>query len=629
MGQINDRFPGRAGRAAPRRRLVAAVTLTCVLALAAAVGFAVVATHSTPDRNAGGVAATHTIAEVQGSGAASPYAGSVVAVEGVVTADHRVGGYQGVYIQSVGSGGETDATPGASDGVFVFLGGANPAVAIGDLVRVTGRVREYHGLTEITCSAESAVELVTAGIGVPAASVLPDRLVGAAREQLEGMLVKPTGVYRLSSSQQLSDFGDLWLSAGAAPPVRGTEQARPGRESAAIAAANRAGRLLLDDGSDERLGTAAHPGEQPYFTADTVVRVGDVVSWPDRPYVLSYGFHDWRLQPVVPIDAASAAGDKPTFEPTNPRPSVPPDVGGDIRAASFNVYNYFTTLASDNPSARGARSAAEFSVQKSKIVAAINGLDADVVSLMEIENSVKLGEEVDAAITDLVDGLNGALGREVWAYVPTPAALDDASITDYITTAIIYRKGVLVPVGASRTHLDETVWNVAREPIAQTFRFNGSTVTVVANHFKSKRGDGRAPADDQGRFNAERVAEARAVVAFVGELQAASGSDDVLLLGDFNAYSHEDPMTVFAEAGYVDLVPANAGPRYTYALGGQLGSLDHAIATPSLARKVTGVAAWSINAAEWPGRGYGSAAAVADTPFRSSDHDPVLVGISR
>ena len=621
----------RPDRDAARRPVTAHPFATgLILALAAAVSIcAVLAALAHATARIRPAAATHTIAEVQGVGASSPYEGAVVTVEGVVTADHRLGGYDGVYLQSVGSGGDTDRTPGASDGVFVYLGEARAAIGIGDLVRVTGPVREYRGLTEISASAAGAVGLVTAGVGVPAATALPDSVVGAAREPLEGMLVAPSGTYRLSSSGRLGDDGELWLSAGAARPVKATEQVRPGEAANAIAAANRANRLLLDDGYRARVGGPSHPGTQPYFRPGTVVRIGDIVSWPGRPYVLSYGFDDWRLQPVVPIDAAGAAGYAPKFRPTNPRPTSPPHVGGDVRVASFNLDNYFPTLTSQNPAARGAGTSAQFDTQQSKLVAAINGLDADVVALMEIENSVKLGKPADTALAGLVRGLNRALGTNVWAYIPTPPALHDPAITDSITTAIIYRTGRVTPVGPSMTQVDETVWNVAREPIAQTFSFGGKPMTIIANHFKSKRGDGPEPADGQGRFTAERVTEARAVVRFVGTVQAVSGSADVLLVGDFNSYAHEDPMTVFERAGYAELRPANPAVSYGYAYDGELGSLDHAFATPSLAARITGTAVWTINSPEWPGRGYPNEAAEAGTPFRSSDHDPIKIGVSR
>ncbi len=572
-----------------------------------------------------------TIAEVQGTTDVSPLNGQTVQVEGVVTADYRTGGYKGIVIQTQGSGGATDATPGASDGVFVFLNALTPTLAIGDLVSVTGAVSEYFGQTQINPAAAADVSVVTAGVGVPAVTPLPAAVQGADREQYENMYVAPEGTYRLASSHQLFNFGTLWLNAGDALAVKSTETTRPGADAAAIAAANRANRILLDDGWSIQVPNNGHRGEQPYFPKDTVVRNGDTVDFGDNGYVLQWGFNDWRLQPVVPIDDSSSADLKVGFEATNPRTESAPTVGGDVQVASFNVYNYFTTLKSENSSARGAANAAQFAIQKSKIVAAINGLDAEIVSLMEIENSVKLGKPIDTALKDLVAGLNADAGSDVWGYVPTPAALNNAATTDFITNAIIYKKDAVKRVGDSITVTDETVWGNAREPIAQAFDIDGRVVTVVANHLKSKsppEGAGAEPADGQGFFNADRVKQANAILAFTAQLEETTGSGDMLLIGDFNAYGKEDPIDVFTSNGWSDLVADKASGQYTYSFDGELGSLDHVLASPSLAASITGAGVWSINSPEWSDRGYAFGATEAGTPFRSSDHDPIIVGVS-
>ncbi|WP_440696641.1 ExeM/NucH family extracellular endonuclease [Clavibacter nebraskensis] len=566
-------------------------------------------------------AAAVSIADVQGTGSATPLAGQAVTVEGVVTADYRgASGYAGIVIQTAGSGGATDATPGASDGIFVYLGSQDPAVAIGDLVRVTGTASERQGQTQISAS---ATDLVRAAVGVPAATPLPDTLRGADRESLESMLVTPTGDYRVGSAHQLETYGTLWLSAGADLPVKATDVVRPGAEADRIAADNRARRLLLDDGYNIQLTNAAYPAgaTQPYYTADRVVRNGDVPVFPATPYVLAYGFDDWRLQPTTPLTSFDAAGRVPTFTAGNPRPATSPEVGGDVRIAGFNVLNYFTTLGE-----RGARTAEEFGRQRAKIVTAITGLDAQVVTLMEIENSTRFGEPADTATADLVRGLNDAAGKRVWDYVRTPAALATTP-TDEIQNAIIYRTDAVTPVGAAATQIDESVWGNAREPVAQSFRGGDRTFTVVANHLKSKSGSGTQPADGQGFFNADRVAQAKAVARFASELQASSGSDLLYLLGDFNAYAQEDPIQVLRDAGFVDLVPAKAPGERTYSFDGEVGSLDHVLATGAGAAAVTGVGVWDVNAPEWAEREYGGAATDGSSAFRSSDHDPVKVGL--
>lgn len=573
---------------------------------------------------------TVTIAEIQGTGDVSPLDGQTVTTEGVVTGDYRTGGYRGIAIQTQGSGGAVDATPGASDGIFVFLNALAPELAIGDLVSVTGKVSEYYGQTQLNPAAAADVKVVTAGVGVPEVTPLPDTVVGTDREQYESMLVAPTGAYRVASSHQLYNFGALWLNTGDLN-VKGTQTTRPGAEAAAITAANRANRILLDDGWSIQVTNKDHPGQQPYFTKDVVVRNGDVVDFSDSGYILQWGFDDWRLQPVVPIDGTSPAELKASFTPANPRTATVPDVGGDVQVAAFNVYNYFTTLKSENSNARGATTAAQFAMQKSKIVSAINGLDAEVVSLMEIENSVKLGKPIDTALKDLVAGLNEGAGGDIWAYVPTPAALNDPATTDYITNAIIYRKGEVTPVGDSMTVTDESVWGNAREPIAQAFDVDGRVVTVVANHLKSKsdpRNGTPIPADGQGFFNADRVAQANSILEFTSTIEETTGSSDILLIGDFNAYGKEDPIDVFTSKGWSDVVADRAPGQYTYTFDGELGSLDHVIASPSLVASITDAAVWAINSPEWGDRGYAFGAAEAGTPYRSSDHDPIVVGVS-
>ncbi|GGI45659.1 5'-nucleotidase [Agromyces flavus] len=647
---MQQRSPGAeaASRATADHRAHRRLGSAAALATACAVGLSM---FSVAPANAAEV--TNTIAAVQGTAATqgpngiSPLDGQVVTVEGVVTGDHRgTASNRGLYIQTAGSGGSTDATPGASDGLFVFLS-SNPAagVAIGDKVKVTGRVSDFNTVTQVSATAAGSVELVQAGVGVPAVTPLAATVLGSAREAFEAMLVRPSGTYKLVSSHNLQSFGELWTSAGSTMPVEAFETQTPttvkdgativNPAATAVTTANNSARLILDDGYSVGISDAAHPGDQPYFTKDKVVRNGDVVNFPEGGSLLSFGFGNWRLQPPTPINDASPANLKPTFSTLasdgktvigNPRPAAPPVVGGDIQVASFNVLNYFTTLSSDNPAARGAETAEEFAIQESKIVTAINELDADVVALQEIENSVKLGEAPDEALSSLVKALNAAAGKTVWDYVRTPDELHDAAITDVITNAIIYKPSVVKPSGEAQTVIDETVWDIAREPIAQTFKYGKQFVTVIANHFKSKSGTDPNKQPGQDAFNAERVEQAQALLKFANSVSDGR-KNAVYLIGDFNSYAKEDPIKVFTDAGWNDLLFTRARGQYTYTFDGELGSLDHVIASPAASDRVDKVAVWGINSPEWSQREYWGTAAESGTPFRSSDHDPILVGV--
>ncbi|MDI6098664.1 ExeM/NucH family extracellular endonuclease [Actinoplanes sp. NEAU-A12] len=575
-------------------------------------------------------AVTHTIAQVQGTGAATGVAGSTVTVEGVVTADHRTGGYNGVYIQTAGSGGDRPVAAGtASDGIFVYMTSTaanHAAVAVGDLVRVTGTVSEFNAFTQITIGAKTDVQVCSSGATLPAPVALALPLSDDARESAEGMLVAPVGAFTVSDVYNINRFGEVALAAGNDPARIPTDVARPGSDAAkAVKAANKAGRVLLDDGRTTNLASAALP--PPYLSKNEPLRVGDTVE-KFGSSVLSYGFNEWRIQPSTPVDANTPAVSRTSFKATNARTSAPANVGGDIKVASFNVLNYFVHFGGE---ARGATTEAAFVKQEAKIVSAITALDADVIALMEIENSVRFeATETQLALKTLVGKLNAADGAGTWDYVRSPAELPAAAQQDFITSAIIYKPAAVTPKGASKSINDETVWSNAREPIAQTFTSGGIDFTVVANHLKSKSasvppaGDNVDTGDGQGSYNGDRVRQAQSLATFVEGL----GTENVILLGDFNAYGQEDPLQVLYAKGYTDAHHTFAPDKSSYVFGGESGSLDHALVTGSLAKRITGVDIWNINSVESIAFQYDGFGPFFDSgPFRSSDHDPVVVGL--
>ena len=89
------------------------------------------------------------IADIQGTTDTSPMVGKVVTTTGVVTAVYPKGGFNGLYIQTPGSGGVAKAPTDASDGIFVHSAKAASAYTTGQCVVVSGEVSEFNGLTEI------------------------------------------------------------------------------------------------------------------------------------------------------------------------------------------------------------------------------------------------------------------------------------------------------------------------------------------------------------------------------------------------------------------------------------------------------------------------------------------------
>lgn len=318
-----------------------------------------------------------------------------------------------------------------------------------------------------------------------------------------------------------------------------------------------------------------------------------------------------------------------------------PDVGkADVTVASFNVLNYFTTIDDGKNNARGADSPIELARQEAKIVAAIIALEADVIGLMELENNLD-------AENRLVAALNQKAGKPVYKGCGLPNNFDRTpGGSDAIRVGIIYRSDRVSPVGGVATMVNDA-FKGARAPIAQTFKPKpkGKPFSVVVNHFKSKGGANRADkanknkGDGQGAFNATRRGQALAICKQIEKLKRAGRLPRVLVIGDLNAYQQEDPIDAMRANGLIDLheLEKQAGaagqtPRhYSYNYRGQSGSLDHAFGTPSLAKDVTGVAVWHINADEPQSMDYNQEfnpkQLYEANPFRSSDHDPVLIGI--
>ena len=133
---------------------------------------------------------------------------------------------------------------------------------------------------------------------------------------------------------------------------------------------------------------------------------------------------------------------------------------------------------------------------------------------------------------------------------------------------------------------------------------NNERVTVTVNHFKAKGGCSSADSfnldqgDGQGCYNALRTQQANELIRWLDESAAV---DNVLVIGDLNAYAKEDPITQFENNGYTNLISLfNGDTDYSYSFSGQLGSLDHALASPKLASKAVDAMSWHINADEPP-----------------------------
>ena len=583
------------------------------------------------------------IYEIQGSAAASALAGQIVSTTGVVTKLLN----NGFFMQDPTG----DGNPATSDGILVFTATAPPAAAVvGNLVQVTGTVIEFSTgsstLTEIGTVTEVTF-LGSAQAITPTLVTLP-LAAGDSLERFEGMLVRIDGALTVQQNNFQARFGQLTVGAGGRHETPTNRYRARSAEAISLADLQARSRLLLDDGS-----SLQNTNPTAYQFAAGVPRAGDLVN--NLVGVLDYGPATatasgpglYRLQPT----------EAPAVAIANPRMALPPSVGGNVVLGSMNVLNFFTTFvdgttatgqtgqgctlgnSTSASNCRGANGLAEFQRQRAKIVVALAGMNADAVGLMEIQNNGSI------AAQNLVDALNAQVGAGTYSVVPSPT---QGTGTDAIRVAMIYKSTKLTLVGTSVSDPD-SVNN--RPPLAQTFAAaNGEKFTLVVNHLKSKGGCPSAngadavgnvdSGDGQGCWNALRVRQAQRLRTFVAQVQAASDSNDVLLVGDFNAYAQEDPMFDLTSSGYIDQSGRFEAFGYSYVFDGTAGRLDHAIATATLSPKVVGTVHWHIDADESPAQDYNleSKQPACPTcapdpfdgtlPFRASDHDPVLVGLS-
>ncbi|MDM5088634.1 ExeM/NucH family extracellular endonuclease [Aeromonas bestiarum] len=621
---------------------------------------------------------------IQGPGSSSPLvpAGKfeseqAYATRGIVT-QVVTGLYKGFFIQDP----QGDGDPASSDGLFVYSTQANGAIVPGAEVCVSGKVKEYFNQTQLNADqlvvTQPMVALLPAVDLVPVAGETLNQLL----ERHEGMRVRLVPESSLVVTRNFSfDYdgkrNNLVLAYGS-PLIKSTQKfAAMSEEASQWALRNQQNQLVVE--TDAKTPDGVLPWYPAFNAEDGYLRIGDKLNGLEG--ALGYSYNLFRLVANNRIDSGDI--DHSGWD----RVETPELAeAGDLRVASFNVLNFFTTVvggdANPTGSNRGALTVAEFEKQRTKIVSAITRLNADVVGLMEIENN---GYGDNSAIANLVAALNAAQPDEAdhYRWIASP---DGQPIgTDAITVGLIYRPASVTPQGAASLivlpvqqaeALDASGKPVAikqgmRESLLQQFSSpkGDAPLTLVVNHLKSK---GSAcfedypdyatadPLDGQGHCNALRVSAAKVL----GESLKALGGD-LLLIGDMNAYGMEDPIRVLTSYdpaaqprqimsasfttlagqpyeesgsalgkgyGFVNLNTRFHGTdTYSYSYEGELGNLDHALASTSLAAKVIGIEDWHINSAESNFFEYGSKytgqLAKSDGPFSASDHDPVLVAI--
>jgi uncharacterized protein len=575
------------------------------------------------------------ISAIQGSGTTAALTGSQ-SIEAIVTrtflGSTRLNGF---YVQEEDA--DSDGNPLTSEGIFVFDPSGLFSGSVGDKVQVSGTVIDFvsgtSSLTEMTSLV--GVTVVSTGNSLPTVTNVQLPVTNVSDlERYEAMLVNvsaSSGNLTVTETFDLHRFGQIVLSSTGASNQPGTDARidQYTQFNAPSVAGNAAYQLeiakrliYLDDGSgisypsSHIFGRGGNP-----LSASNTLRCGDEVT--DITGILDQRFEGYRIQTTSGVN----------FQPSNARQTTPNPVGGTLKVGSFNVLNYFN--GPTFPTLRGADNAAEFTRQRDKTIQSIIQSGVDIMGLNEIEDD---GYGATSAIQDIVNGLNAASGAGTYAFI-NPGDISD----DEITVGMVYKSSVVTPTGAAAAipfvYGNGSFDVVNRRSLAQTFTeiSTGGKFTLVANHFKSKGsssgGVGDADSGDgQGNSNGTRTRQAEDLLAWLATKPTGTTDPDYLIVGDLNAYANEDPLTKFAMGGF-NAVLANTS--YSYSFDGQFGSLDHALSNSSLSSQITGAVKWHINSDEPTVLDYNTENKTAGQQtslynadqFRSSDHDPVIVGL--
>lgn len=606
------------------------------------------------------------IFEIQGAAHVSPLAGQTVTTRGVVTALRNSSG-RGFYLQDP----DGDANPDTSDGLFVYTNSA-PTVSVGQEVQVTGTVSEFRpggsggtnnlsgtqlgGTLTIVAPADvffintsvSATVLGAAG-RTPPVTVVDDDTSGSVEvtaettydpasdgidfyESLEGMLLRVDNAQVVGPRSQ---YGEVWVVADLGANATGINA--------------RGGITLLDLGG----GAVDYQPERIQFDdllfgSMPGANVGDTVA--SATGVLSYDFGNFELL----LTAA------PSFTNKALAPEVAEVAGGAdrLRIANYNVENLDPNDFDDNPNASGCPDAdvaeGKFARIAEQIAASLGA--PDIVALQEVQDETGCVDDgvVSSALTlaTLIDAIVDAGGPAYSAFDIPPVNNADGGLPGgNIRVAYLYDASRVTLVGGTvgagdsttatspaldaegklaltlspgRVDPTSTAWDATRKPLAAVWQFNDERVVTVNNHWSSKGGGTPIYGRYQPFVNgseAERVAQAEVVNAFVDSVLAVDAGAKVVVLGDLNEFSFIEPLAVLRgdadPAGPVltDLVDAQLidQERYTYNFEGNSQALDHLLVSDGLLAADPQADVVHVN---------------SEFASQVSDHDPVVASFN-
>ena len=557
-----------------------------------------------------------SINDIQAAAHVSPLVGRCVGrVEGTVTA--ILGQRKGSAFWVQQTPGDDD--PATSEGLFVTALEGVPTVAVGDAVRLTGRVEEPLWRMElpVTRLVADRVEIIDHDRGLPSSVVMgtggrliptpnidddgltlfePDSDAIDFYESLEGMrVVVNDGVVVGPTSK----YGDIVVLSDSGTDAR----QRSGRGGVVIKPENN---------HPERIMISDRLVDDP-----PAVMVGDRLSG-EIEGVLHYSYGSYKMLNTEPLSLETRAD-------VSHAPSTLAADKNHVTVASFNVENLF--LGSNE---------SKISVLAETIVHHLGA--PTVLALQEIQDdtgpeddgtvsaAATLGRLVDAVVAiggprydwrqiDPVDkadgGQPGANIRVALLFDPSRGRVEDRFAT---AGAAMVVTGPHLHPNPALVNPTDPAFSRSRKPLAVELEVDGRRFFFIVCHLRSKGGDDPLFGRRQPpiRWSEDQRRPQTAIVRnLVGEILALDPQARIVVLGDLNDFEFREPVEELSAAPMVNLIrELTESGRFTYVFQGNSQVLDHIIVSRALADDAE-IEVIHVNA-EFP------------ASERASDHDPVL-----
>lgn len=299
-------------------------------------------------------------------------------------------------------------------------------------------------------------------------------------------------------------------------------------------------------------------------------------------------------------------GTTPKFSNNKPetKPKMPKT---NLLICATNLQNYFYNLGGY---AHRKTTKEQHDIQTEKISKALTHINADIFAICEIQKG-------DSAPMMLVSAMNKLTKKTTYAYVSQGWTNGDTLSCGYI-----YRTDRVKPYGELQYGYHDSKSHYHYRMVACGFQDLNCNERFILNinHFRSKRGS-------EDGSNSKRMANVDSLLVMLERIEQNLLFDDfdILLVGDYNCYTQEQPIQRIIQAGYKDMVMHYDSLGYSYIYQSEAGYLDRVFASPSMAKQVEMVKPYHLNADYYYSRGYKRR--LDKTKFRYADHDPILISI--